>query len=214
MTRPAATLSWFLGISLAGHALLLVSVYVPQWGGNYQPPALAVRLASPPAPMATPAPAKAPPPGPVPTEAPAPTVPRAEIPLSRPTATAHSAIPAPPASPASEAAPAPRDTAAQEAAARVFVADHLRSDIARYFTYPTLARRKGWQGTVLLGFEISAQGRIQAVHVKHSSGHGLLDRSAVRALEQVGHIEGFADRFALRLYNLDLPVVYRLSTRG
>ena len=94
----------------------------------------------------------------------------------------------------------------------MFIAERLRHDIARYFNYPALARRKGWQGTVLLAFEISAQGHIRAVHVKRSSGHGLLDHSAVRALEQVERIEGFADRFAFRLYNVDLPVIYRLDS--
>ncbi len=208
MTRPAATLPWFLGISLAAHALLLVSVHAPRWGGNTRPP-LAVRLAAPPAPAARPA---AIPPPATPARRAAPARPARQDPAARVAETTRPVSPMPPATAAGEAAPAPRDSTAREAAARVFIAERLRHDIARYFRYPALARRKGWQGTVLLAFEISAQGHIRAVHVKRSSGHGLLDHSAVRALEQVERIEGFADRFAFRLYNVDLPVIYRLDS--
>lgn len=44
--------------------------------------------------------------------------------------------------------------------------------------YPTLARRKGWEGLVLLRVRVDAQGRPQEVRIERSSGHRLLDRTA------------------------------------
>ncbi len=44
--------------------------------------------------------------------------------------------------------------------------------------YPTLARRSGMQGTVVLRVLVDAQGRPQEVSVERSSGYPLLDRAA------------------------------------
>lgn len=44
--------------------------------------------------------------------------------------------------------------------------------------YPTLARRRGWEGLVLLRVRVDVQGTPQEVLVETSSGHALLDRSA------------------------------------
>lgn len=215
MTRPALSLPWFVGLSLAGHAMLLAGWYAPQWGGDYQPPPLAVSVSAPHGSTEIPAPPRE-------TPAPTPRVARsapqtARAPDALPTRTASSTTEAPatPETTPDRVTPASASTQPRHLAqARVFVNQRLNHDIARYFTYPALARRKGWQGTVLLGFEVSADGRIHHIRVKRSSGHGLLDHSALRALEQVERIEGFADRFAFRLYNVDLPVIYRLGTRG
>ncbi len=44
--------------------------------------------------------------------------------------------------------------------------------------YPRLARRRGWQGTVLLGVVVDEKGRPLEVMIKKSSGYPLLDRAA------------------------------------
>jgi protein TonB len=45
-------------------------------------------------------------------------------------------------------------------------------------SYPALAIRRGWEGTVLLRVRIDAEGRPREVQVERSSGHGVLDRHA------------------------------------
>jgi len=51
-------------------------------------------------------------------------------------------------------------------------------------TYPTIARRRSWEGTVLLGIDCDAEGVVQFVSVVRSSGHEVLDDAAVAAVRQ------------------------------
>lgn len=48
--------------------------------------------------------------------------------------------------------------------------------------YPPEAVRRGWQGTVLLHVEVRSDGTVGQLHVAVSSGHGVLDAAAVRAV--------------------------------
>lgn len=50
--------------------------------------------------------------------------------------------------------------------------------------YPKLARKRGWQGRVILSVHINAEGRAVHIQIKQSSGHKVLDRAALRALKK------------------------------
>ena len=50
--------------------------------------------------------------------------------------------------------------------------------------YPPMARSRGWQGTVVLRVAVSAEGYSDSVSVERSSGHEILDESAVEAIKQ------------------------------
>ncbi len=118
--------------------------------------------------------------------------------LTRPTAAA--------ATSAHAAQPAPFND--NELRAELLAAVH--GELAHHFFYPQLARRKGWQGRVDLGFRVEADGRIERIRVVRSSGHGILDRSAIQALRDVGRLSVTAPRRGGRGWDLDLPVIYRL----
>lgn len=49
--------------------------------------------------------------------------------------------------------------------------------------YPRLARRRGYQGTVVLEVLVDKTGRVQDLKIDESSGHGALDRAAKRAVK-------------------------------
>lgn len=49
--------------------------------------------------------------------------------------------------------------------------------------YPRLARQRGWEGLVALGVRVSAAGEVLEVWVEQSSGHGVLDRAALNAVQ-------------------------------
>lgn len=49
--------------------------------------------------------------------------------------------------------------------------------------YPGLARRRGYEGVVLLDVLVSAEGRVGELRVARSSGYSLLDRAAVEAVD-------------------------------
>jgi protein TonB len=48
--------------------------------------------------------------------------------------------------------------------------------------YQALARRRGWEGTVVLEVDVDGDGRVQAVRIQTSSSYALLDREALDAV--------------------------------
>jgi len=51
-------------------------------------------------------------------------------------------------------------------------------------SYPQEARKKGYQGTVVLRVEVLSNGEVGQAEVKNSSGYDILDRSALNAVKQ------------------------------
>jgi periplasmic protein TonB len=60
----------------------------------------------------------------------------------------------------------------------------IRQAIERHVIYPTIGRRLGWAGKVVLTFVIRADGSVQDVRVRESSGHRALDESATQAVHR------------------------------
>ncbi len=50
--------------------------------------------------------------------------------------------------------------------------------------YPQLARRKGWEGTVILRVFLTEEGVVKNISVEKSSGHRMLDESALKTVSQ------------------------------
>jgi len=50
--------------------------------------------------------------------------------------------------------------------------------------YPAIAKSRGWQGKVLLRVKVSAKGLSDSVAVEKSSGHEILDESAIEAVKE------------------------------
>ncbi len=50
--------------------------------------------------------------------------------------------------------------------------------------YPRVARRRNYQGTVLLDVRVTVEGKVADVRLARSSGHQILDRSALDAVEK------------------------------
>lgn len=49
--------------------------------------------------------------------------------------------------------------------------------------YPSLARRRGYQGTVVMEVLVDREGRVQDLRLYQSSGHEVLDRAAMQAVK-------------------------------
>ncbi len=103
------------------------------------------------------------------------------------------------------------DEARQREALRNYLLGELRDQLSRYLTYPQRARRRGWEGEVLLAMEINTQGQLQNIQLVHSSGYATLDRSAMKSLSRVERLPLPATARRQEAMNLQLPVVYRLK---
>ncbi|MBI3547266.1 MAG: energy transducer TonB [Gammaproteobacteria bacterium] len=87
----------------------------------------------------------------------------------------------------------------------------LKTDLARFFDYPYAARLRGWEGTVLLAFNIEANGRLERIHVARSSGYAVLDNSALSALRKVEHLVEINAWLQSREINMQIPITYKLN---
>jgi protein TonB len=82
----------------------------------------------------------------------------------------------------------------------------VKEIVERFLVYPPLARRMGWEGTVVLRVVLS-EGGLEEVRVERSSGYRILDRSALKAVMRASgelpKVEGTVV--------LIIPVNYRLE---
>ena len=77
--------------------------------------------------------------------------------------------------------------------------------------YPRLARRKGWEGTVLLAVEVLPTGRVNTVRVAQSSGYAMLDRAATQAVRKWRFsVSGVQDSGVNT--TVEIPVTFALDT--
>ena len=164
----------------------------PTWSVEPEPPALPADPATPPA-AKPPEPRSGPPA-------------RAASASRQPAPTA-SGTPADTRPGAGEAEPSPD----AERARHNYLLGQLQDQLSRYLSYPLRARRRGWEGEVLLGLRLAADGRLSDIHLLRSSGYPVLDRSALRALHQLERLRLPGDAPPLQPTRLTLPVIYRLS---
>jgi len=97
------------------------------------------------------------------------------------------------------------------AAQRNYLLGQLQDQLSRYLTYPLRARRRGWEGEVLLSLRLDTEGQLHDIHLLRSSGYALLDRSALKALSRIEQLHLPPSASPLQPTHLQLPVIYRLS---
>ena len=86
----------------------------------------------------------------------------------------------------SQTATAPENKAAPTAPSEQFTAAQFNANYLHNPApnYPLLAKDRGWYGKVLLRVKVSAEGLSEGVDVARSSGHEILDDSAVEAVQK------------------------------
>lgn len=84
----------------------------------------------------------------------------------------------------------------------------IRDAIQQTIAYPATARRMGWEGKVVVAFQLLSDGSVRDVRVVQGSGHAALDRGAIDAVRN-------ASPFPRSPVEAEVitPVVYRLTTR-
>lgn len=88
---------------------------------------------------------------------------------------------------------------------------HIRQLMRAQGRYPMQARRRGWEGEVLLGFRINSAGLINDVRIAQGSGYAVLDSTAAGALRRVGLVPRASEWLPAGEVHLELSVVYKLT---
>ena len=76
--------------------------------------------------------------------------------------------------------------------------------------YPRAARRRGQEGRVVLSVRVSSQGSADTVTIHSSSGHGILDRAAVKAVQRWRFIPAQRNGQAVAM-TVRVPVTFKLE---
>jgi periplasmic protein TonB len=100
----------------------------------------------------------------------------------------------------------PLDPAALKAFGEV-----LAQAIGKRKDYPRLARVRNWQGTTELKLQIGPDGKLQDVHVGHSSGFPLLDAAAVQMVHNAAPLPDVPETLRGRELTMTVPVVFKLE---
>ncbi len=165
-------------VPVAPPRVLQLSLQRPAPVPEVPPPPLPV-IEPPPAVAAPPVPKPTPKPKPKPTLKPAPKLKPAQPPLTPPVAVP--LVPAP-----TVTTPDPAAVLKVPSAEPVIVPASTRATSRRNPKpdYPTLAKRRGWQGKVLLEVEVLSDGTPGKIQVAASSGREVLDNAAVKAVKR------------------------------
>jgi protein TonB len=69
-----------------------------------------------------------------------------------------------------------------------YLAEHfayIRDIIEKNLTYPPLAERNGWTGTVIVFFNVQKDGRVKDIRIIKSSGYTILDENVIETIRKV-----------------------------
>jgi len=75
--------------------------------------------------------------------------------------------------------------------------------------YPLIARRKGWEGTVVIDIRVSGGGQVQEARVDKSSGYTVLDDAALGAVRNWRI--ALHGRSAAASFKFRVPVIFKLT---
>ncbi len=118
----------------------------------------------------------------------------------------------PPGTGVSPAPPGPQsaDTATRMAEREQQLLDSLHAALMPHFSYPLLARRRGWEGIVRVGLRIEANGRLTRLHLVEPSPYDVLNTAAINSLAQLARLPNAGTWLQGSPVDLVVPVEYRL----
>lgn len=100
-------------------------------------------------------------------------------------------------------------TAKQQSKSKAHVVSILIEEFNQYFSYPKFAKRRNWQGKVLLSLRITSTGKIKNIKIDDSSGYNILDQAAINSMRKIGKLPQTASWLENDI-ELEIPVVYQL----
>jgi len=88
---------------------------------------------------------------------------------------------------------------------------HLKDKIQAVWVYPAAASRQGIGGGLVAEFSIDRTGKLLEVRLLDSSGHAILDESAIRAIKNAAPYHPFPERWSMKRLRVRAQFVYITS---
>ncbi len=133
-----------------------------------------------------------------PTATTAPVSPGSNMPVTSPTSTSHLSSP-------------PARSGADQVSLRTGYMQRCRRLIEHHKEYPVMARRGRMEGTVIVFGTLTRGGSLRHCIIKRSSGSGLLDNAAVRAVQSVGTFPPMPAELHGNELTFELPISFSLT---
>jgi len=76
--------------------------------------------------------------------------------------------------------------------------------------YPNMARKRGYQGTVLLSVHVNKEGKVDDLWLYESCGYKILDNAALKAVKDWTHEPGKRGEKAIETW-VEVPVIFKLK---
>jgi protein TonB len=102
------------------------------------------------------------------------------------------------------------ENAATTAALEQQLLDSLRAALMPHFSYPLLARRRGWEGIVRVGVRVEANGSLTRLRLVEPCPYAVLNTAAINSLSQLARLPNAGNWLRGSHVDLVLPVEYRL----
>jgi TonB family protein len=80
------------------------------------------------------------------------------------------------------------------------------------FEYPSVARRRGWQGRVKVGLFLEEGGDLSRVYLVESSGYAVLDKAAMKNVTSLRNVPAVTQWLDSSGMEVMLPVSYQLNS--
>lgn len=87
----------------------------------------------------------------------------------------------------------------------------VRERIALVKMYPRRARSRGFEGQPVVAFTLSRNGGLTKYSIVESSGHQILDKSALESVKKAVPYPPIPDKLDIEFINLKLPISYILK---
>jgi TonB family protein len=98
----------------------------------------------------------------------------------------------------------------QQTKSKARIISIIYEELSQHFNYPKLAQKRNWQGKVMLSLRVTANGEINNVRIKNSSGYSILDQAAINSLIKIGYLPQVSSWLPYDI-DLKLPVLYQLT---
>ncbi len=106
--------------------------------------------------------------------------------------------------------PPPGPTQADIDAAKRAYGNLLTRGIAKHKSYPKIAARRGWEGTVMLTLKIDSSGNVLSATVRDSSGHDALDKRALKMVKKAAPFP-VPPEILQGPFTISVPVAFKLN---
>jgi len=83
----------------------------------------------------------------------------------------------------------------------------LQSELVKYFNYPRLAKRRGWEGKTVVNLVVNPNGELANLRIKESSGYGILDRNTIDSITRVNRLDLTGMPQIDQPYAIEFPVI-------